>query len=143
LGYNWKRDKLPANKLSYGLVVEAWTSIEAVRVYRTWGGLVVLRCWKQIENTNVSWHRIDTYVAHCDRCGWCAGTGYVGGLARVDPAVPCCSLFYHENWPLPKQRIIMSGVRVEVSSRYFFVSMDAWRAVRRAPSLYQAMAGEG
>ena len=26
---------------------------------------------------------------------------------------------------------------------YFFVSMAAWRVERRAPSLYQAMAGEG
>jgi len=65
----------------------------------------------------------------CMSDGNCGGDGggarYVGGLAAVDPAVPSCGFRHHEYRP------------------FFFVSISAWRGVRRAPSLYQAIAGAG
>ena len=62
----------PADQLSYGVIVEAGATVEAVGVDGTGGGLVCLG--RRLPDGHLGGVR--------------AGPGYVGGLAGVDPAVP-------------------------------------------------------
>ena len=116
----------PADQLPNGVVVEAGATVETVGVYRTLRGLV-----------GAGGRVPDGHVG-----GLGAGPGYVGGLAGVDPAVPRTHPGHRQAGPLPEQ-FLCSTCGDQTGPTYFLVWMLASWLVRRAPSLYQAMAGGG
>ena len=116
----------PADQLPYRVVVEAGATVETVGVYRTLRRLV-----------GAGGGVPDGHVG-----GLGAGPGYVGGLAGVDPAVPRTHPGHRQAGPLPEQ-FLCSTCGDQTGPTYFLVWMLASWLVRRAPSLYQAMAGGG